>query len=175
MKKNFYATIVSLGVTALLFVSVTSTSKAQVDKARGTNWNNASALFRYIEDAIGTGNRQELINRLKELTDNLVYVVDQLQHTGDRLHEKDRQWRWQELRDIAVTKVKQTTVIAGVFSTEVSGADNSTIAKDYNDLKKAWDEAIASSNDLWKEYLAHKKQLDDIMKAFLEDCQECGK
>ena len=175
MKKNLYSMIASIGFTVLLFISFTSTTKAQVDKARGTNWNNASAQFRYIEDAIGTGNRQELTNRLNELKDNLVYVVDQLQHTGDRLHEKDRQWGWQQLRDTAVTKVRQTTVIAGVFSTEVNGADNATIAKDYNDLKSAWSEAIDSSNDLWKEYLAHKKQLDDIMKAFLEDCQECGR
>ena len=175
MRKNHFTSIIFVGFATILFLSLNSITKAQVDKARGVNWNNASALMSKIENAVGTGDRKELNDRLNEFKDNLTYVVDQLQHVGDRLHEKDRQWRWKDFREVAVTKVRQTAVIAGTFQSEVNSADNSTIAKDYNDLKSSWAESINSSNDLWREYLAHKKELDDIMKAFLEDCQECGK
>lgn len=71
MRTNYFTSVILVGFAAILFFSLNSITKAQVDKARGVNWNNASALISKIENAVGTGDRKELNDRLNELKDNL--------------------------------------------------------------------------------------------------------
>jgi hypothetical protein len=167
------STAILVVVTAMLFFQGPM-ANAQVDEAMKSNWDNAGKLYSLILDAVSAGKTEEVAKLTGEFRDNLDYVQEKLERVGQRLHEKDRNWTWSSKKDYAVKKVRETKVAAGTLSSTIQRSGVNSASSELSNFKGQWKECVESMNDLRKEYFAHGKELNEIMKAFREDCRDCS-
>jgi hypothetical protein len=173
MKLRSFSPLVAAGFAVAMLLSHALTIHAQVDEARTTNWNNASRLYELIVSAVEAKKPDEVVKLTKELRDNLDYVHNKLGRVGERLHAKDRNWDWSSKKDHTLHTVSRTRVAAGSLELATQQRPESADSE-FRAFKSEWKELVESMNDLWRLYLAHARELNDISKAFREDCRECS-
>jgi hypothetical protein len=149
-----------------------SAALAQIDEARGTNWDNAKRLYVIIVDAAAAGKRDEGMHATRELSDNLDYVQDKLTRIGGRLHEKDRAWLGSRQSE-AIDRIRQAKVAGGALGLRLREV-GSTFDSELRDFKSRWMAFVESFDKLWIDFNSHGKELNDILLAFRQECRQCS-
>jgi hypothetical protein len=173
MQQHRIRTLAMIGIAAAMLLSHATTSVAQVDEARKSNWDNAKRLYVNIVDAVEGGKREEAYKRTDEFRANLDYIEDKLGRVGGRLHDKDRNWAWSSKKSTAIDKLKRCRTAAGILGSKVK-EEGSSASSELSNFKSEWRDFGDAFDDLWREYSAHHKELLEILKAFREDCRECN-
>jgi hypothetical protein len=172
MRAHCFRTFAVVGITAAVVLTQASTSVAQVDEARKVNWDNTKKLYVEIVDAVGAGKRDEADKRISELKANLDLVQDKLHRVGQRLHDRDRNWQWSAKKSNTIDKLKRYRLAAGYVQVELAKA-GSTANSELSAFKSEWKDFADNFDDLWREYTVHAKELQEVQRAFKEDCREC--
>lgn len=173
MKLNTYRLIVVMCGLVAMSMIVASNAHAQVDEAMGTNWDNAGRLSKLIVDAFEAGKQEEVYKLTDEFRANLDYVQNKVERVGQRLHDKDKNWPWAAKRDTAVQATQQARVAAGLLGSTVKGEGLVKAASAYRDFKDRWAAFVEMMNALRIEFMSHGSELNNILKAFREECPKC--
>ena len=164
-----------MAVMALMVATtvVVSNAQAQVYEARGVNWDNAGRLYKLIVDAFDAGKQEELVNRTIEFRDNLDYVEQKLAKVGQRLHDKDKDWPWQEKKETAILYTQRARVAAGLLGATAKNDGLVKAASEFRDFKDKYSAFVEMMNALTMEFQKHGNELTQILKAFHEECSKC--
>jgi hypothetical protein len=179
MKLKSFAPIVLLGLSLSLYSSMlvthTPIAHAQVDEARKVNWENAKRLYPMLVNAVNAQNRDEAFKLTGELQENLLYVRDKVEKAGQRLHPKDINvsgWNWAEKRQATIYDLKNTTIAVGLLGGRMKEV-GSNPATELARVQTQWQSLTVSFDALMAEYENHGRELNEILKAFTNDCREC--
>ncbi|MBD2326164.1 hypothetical protein [Alkalinema sp. FACHB-956] len=172
MKLKSLSPLVAIGMSAAMLLAHVPASHAKLDESRKVNWENAKKLYPMLMDAVATQRLRDAYNLTGELRLNLDYVQEKLEATGQRLHEKDRNWAWAPKKNAVVENLKRTRVAIGILGSKLKDVGSSPDSE-MNTVKSEWQTFVTSYDDLWAEYVNHGKELDAMVKAFYEDCPGC--
>jgi hypothetical protein len=125
-----------------------------------------------IVDAVAAKNGDEVYARTDEFRLNLDYIQDKLEHVGDHLHDKDKNWGWSSKKSLALDRVRRTKVAAGILGSKAREA-GASMDSELGAFQSEWKDFGDAFDDLWKEYITHAREQAEVMKAFHEDCREC--
>jgi hypothetical protein len=173
MRQRSFSRLAVIGWSALLLCQP-SAAFAQIDEARGTNWDNAKRLYVIIVDAAAASppKRDEGYKATSELAANLDYVEAKLVRIGGRLHEKDRAWLGSRHSE-AIDRLKQARVGGGVLGVKLKEVGSSHDSE-LRDFKSRWVAFVESFDRLWVDFSSHGKELNDILLAFRQECRQCS-
>ncbi len=148
-------------------------AQAQVFEAMGTNWDNAGRLYKLIVEAFDAGKQEEVVKLTIELRDNLDHVEQKLNHVGQRLHDKDKNWPWLSRKESAVLYIQRARTAAGLLGSTAKNDGLVKAASDFRDFKDKYSAFVDMMNALRMEFQTHGEELTHILKAFREECSKC--
>jgi hypothetical protein len=171
MRQRSFRLLAVIGWSAVVLCQP-SAAQAQIDEARGANWDNAKRLYVIIVDAAAAGKRDEGYKATDEFRMNLDFIQDKLTRIGGRLHEKDRSWHGSRQSE-AIERIRQAKVGAGALGIRLKDVGSSHDSE-LSDFKSRWTAFVESFDKLWIEFNNHGKELNDILRAFREECRQCS-
>jgi hypothetical protein len=160
-----------IGFIAIMLLFQPPPTEAQIDEARGRNWDYAKALYPSILDAAAAGKRDDAVKAIGEFKANLEIVDGHLSRVGDRLHPEDRAWLGSKHKDV-LTQLRRSSVAAGILTVKLREV-GSSFDSELRDFKSAWTTFGDSFNQLWRDFNAHGKELNDKLLAFRKECRQC--
>jgi len=171
MRQKSLRMIAMLASAAVMLLGHVAPTYAQLDEVRKVNWETAKKLFPEIVEA-AKDNPRKAFERMNEFKVNLDIIQDKVERAGASLHEQDRSWLASTSKEKVVDKCKKLKIEGGMLQVALSDftKDSSSAISSF---KSAWEEFSNPFEQLWREFQARAKELDDRMKLFRAECKEC--
>jgi hypothetical protein len=161
-------TIISFPVAMLL--SLASLSFAQLDAARGSDYEKSTNLVAQITDEIKGFKMEPAKKSLVDFESSFRQVSEKLKRTDNGLHDLDREWLKSTVFMTTVGLGEQT-LTAAVKLGNVLGKEDPSSA--LNDFRNAWSNFKAAFDEFWKVYTTRVKEIEDRAKRYRAGCGGC--
>ena len=147
-------------------------TSAQIDEVRKDSWEKAKTVFPMIVDAAAAGTVRKAYELMNDFKANVEIVQGKLERVGAGLHEQERSWLASTSKEKVVDNCRKLKTAAGEMQMALAdlGKDPSSAISSF---KSAWEELSTTFEQLWTEFRARAKELEDRMKLFREECKEC--
>jgi hypothetical protein len=164
--------IAMLGCAAVMLVCHVAPTSAQIDEVRKDNWEKAKNVFPMIIDAAAAGTVRKAYELMGEFKTNLEILQNKMERAGANLHEQERSWLASTSKEKVVDKCRQLKTAGSEMQVALAdlGKDPSSAISSF---KSAWEEFNNTFEQLWTEFRARAKELEDRTKMFREECKEC--
>jgi len=172
MRSDFFRPLAAMVIAGAALLAHSSPAQAQIDEARKGAFEKARDLIPQIVDAANSGKRSDADRMLDDFISNMNTVVDKLGRTGDRLHDEDKRWLGSTALTRAMTRLSVVKNHAVRVKQALAKPDENP-SSTLSDFKSAWGEFITPFDEVWKEYQARAKEIQDRYKRFQDDCRSC--
>ncbi|MGB5053464.1 MAG: hypothetical protein WBO24_03600 [Nitrospirales bacterium] len=170
MKKYWFGLFAVISFVVGLVLSQASLSLAQVDEARGTNFGNLRKLMPEIEENLKNMNLKVAKDRVDEFKNNMDYVNNFIDKSGENLDSVDKEWLSQTNKDKVKQLGGQVQIEAGFLKGDIGERNYND---SYNKFKARWEEWIKEFDAYWGMYSARVTQMEQRAKKYRESCKNC--
>lgn len=157
---------------AVLLVCHVAPTAAQIDEVRTDSWEKAKNVFPMIVDAAAAGTMRKAYELMNDFKANLEILQSKMERVGTGLHEQERSWLASTSKEKVLDNCRKLKTAGSEMQVALAdlGKDPSSAISSF---KSAWEEFNIAFEQLWTEFRARAKELEDRTKMFREECKAC--